>query len=93
MRILRNSKKLAVDANPILSAIIGGSARKVFIGDETISFYTTEFNFKEIEKYIPVFSAKKKPFQWKTFISHFPSFQLLFVMRNFTKTKLKRLRN
>ena len=59
MRILRNSKKLAVDANPILSAIIGGSARKVFIGDETISFYTTEFNFKEIEKYIPVFSAKK----------------------------------
>ena len=59
MKILRSLEKLAVDANPILSAIIGGSAKEVFLRADTTSFYTTLFNFKEVEKYIPVFSRKK----------------------------------
>lgn len=59
MRILKNIEKLAVDANPILSAIIGGKARSVFLNAAHISFYTTLFNFKEVEKYIPVLASKR----------------------------------
>lgn len=59
MKILKNLEKLAVDANPILSAIIGGNAKEVFLKAEGTSFYATIFNFKEVEWYIPVFSAKR----------------------------------
>lgn len=59
MRILKDIEKLAVDANPILSAVIGGKARSVFIDAEHISFYTTLFNFKEVEKYIPALASKR----------------------------------
>ena len=60
MGILKNTEKLAVDANPILSAIIGGSARAVFLAAKETIFYTTSFNFKRVEKYIPVLSSKRK---------------------------------
>lgn len=59
MKILKSSEKLAVDANPILSAIIGGNARIVFGEAEKLVFYTTFFNFKEVEKYMPYLSSKK----------------------------------
>ena len=59
MKILKNIEKFAVDANPILSAIIGGSARAVFLNADHITFYTTAFNFKEVEKYIPVLALKR----------------------------------
>ena len=59
LKILKNLEKLAVDANPILSAIIGGKARDVLLNSETTYFYTTVFNFKEVEKYIPTFSTKR----------------------------------
>jgi predicted nucleic acid-binding protein len=59
LRILKDIEKLAVDANPILSAIIGGKARSVFLNAAHISFYTTLFNFKEVEKYIPVLASKR----------------------------------
>ncbi len=59
MKILKGIEKLAVDANPILSAIIGGNARIVFLTAEKISFFTTAFNFKEVEKYIPVLASKR----------------------------------
>lgn len=59
MRILKDIEKLAVDANPILSAVIGGNARSVFLEAFDISFYTTLFNFKEVEKYIPVLASKR----------------------------------
>jgi predicted nucleic acid-binding protein len=58
LRILKVIEKLAVDANPILSAIIGGKARSVFLNADHISFYTTLFNFKEVEKYIPILASK-----------------------------------
>lgn len=59
MKILKNIEKLAVDANPILSAIIGGNARTVFLHFEHTSFYTTVFNYKEVEKYIPILALKR----------------------------------
>ena len=59
MRILKDIEKLAVDANPILSAVIGGKARSVFLDADHISFYTTLFNFKEVEKYIPTLASKR----------------------------------
>ena len=59
MRILKDIEKLAVDANPILSAIIGGKARSIFLDADHISFYTTLFNFKEVEKYIPTLASKR----------------------------------
>ena len=59
MKILKSIKNLAVDANPILSAIIGGNARNVFLIGENISFYTTVFNFKEVERYIPIIASKR----------------------------------
>ena len=59
MRILKSIEKLAVDANPILSAIIGGKARTVLLNADYISFYTTVFNFKEVEKYIPILALNR----------------------------------
>jgi predicted nucleic acid-binding protein len=59
LRILKNIEKLAVDANPILSAVIGGKARSVFLNADHISFYTTLFSFREVEKYIPVLASKR----------------------------------
>jgi len=56
---LKDIEKLAVDANPILSAIIGGKATSVFLNADHISFYTTLFNFKEVEKYIPTLASKR----------------------------------
>ncbi|MBI5326920.1 MAG: PIN domain nuclease [Deltaproteobacteria bacterium] len=59
MKILRGIEKLAVDANPILSAIIGGNACRVFGHADNTAFYTTLFNYREVEKYIPVLSSKR----------------------------------
>jgi predicted nucleic acid-binding protein len=59
LRILKSIEKLAVDANPILSAIIGGKARTVFLNADYTSFYTTVFNFKEVEKYIPILALNR----------------------------------
>ncbi|MBI5675068.1 MAG: PIN domain nuclease [Nitrospirae bacterium] len=57
---MKSIEKLAVDANPILSAIIGGNARAVFLTAENIIFHTTAFNLKEVEKYIPVLAEKRE---------------------------------
>lgn len=58
MKISKGIEKLAVDANPILSAIIGGKAREIFLTKNTL-FYTTVFNFKEVEKYIPILASRR----------------------------------
>lgn len=55
----RNLRKIAADSNVLLSAIIGKAALKVFI-ETNIEIVTTEFNIKEVIKYIPHFSAKYK---------------------------------
>lgn len=59
MKTLKGIEKLAVDANPILSAIIGGNAGRVFLHAANASFCTTFFNYHEVERYIPILSSKR----------------------------------
>lgn len=59
-KILKNIEKLAVDSNPIISALIGGKGRDIFLKADDSAFYTTVFNFREVEKYIPVLSSKRE---------------------------------
>lgn len=48
---------IAVDANPLLSALRGGRAESVLLSDKFI-FVTTEHTTWEVKKYIPEISAK-----------------------------------
>lgn len=56
---MKGLERLAVDANPVLSAVIGGNARNIFAEAHSIVFYTTLFNFREVEKYLPSLSDKR----------------------------------
>jgi predicted nucleic acid-binding protein len=60
LKTLTSTEKLAVDANPILSAIIGGNARTVFLSAKGTTFSTTTMNYREVEKYIPVLASKRR---------------------------------
>ncbi|RJQ24799.1 MAG: PIN domain nuclease [Peptococcaceae bacterium] len=53
------SGKVAVDANVILSALIGGKAGRVFVEANGIEFVTTSGVVGEILEYIPVLAQKK----------------------------------
>jgi predicted nucleic acid-binding protein len=50
-------RKLAADANVILSAIAGKAALRVFLV-EGIQIVTTEFNIREVDEYIGVMADK-----------------------------------
>jgi predicted nucleic acid-binding protein len=50
-------RKLAADANVILSAVAGKAALRVFLL-EGIEIATTEFNFSEVDEYIGVMANK-----------------------------------
>ena len=50
---------IVVDANVILSALLGGSARFILFKRE-IEFITTDFTIKEIKKYLDVVATKSK---------------------------------
>lgn len=49
--------RIVVDANIILSALLGGSARFVLF-DPRFEFTTTTFTLEEVERYIPRVSEK-----------------------------------
>ncbi|MFZ5649466.1 MAG: PIN domain-containing protein [Bacillota bacterium] len=53
------SGKIAVDANVILSFLIGGKAAKVFTNVKDVEFLTTANKIEEIQEYIPVLAKKK----------------------------------
>ncbi|MBI4847136.1 MAG: PIN domain-containing protein [Nitrospirae bacterium] len=57
MQISAPLKKLAADANVILSAIAGKAALRVFL-KEDIEIATTEFNIEEVREYISVISKR-----------------------------------
>lgn len=57
MTTSRLPEKLAVDANPILSAGIGGSALKGF-WDSRLSLHTTAHTLREVLKYAPKLARK-----------------------------------
>ncbi len=48
---------LVVDANPIISALIGGISREIFF-DRRFNFITTEFTLQEVKGYLPLISKK-----------------------------------
>ncbi|ODS38429.1 MAG: hypothetical protein A7316_07960 [Candidatus Altiarchaeales archaeon WOR_SM1_86-2] len=49
--------KICVDANIIISALIGGAARNILF-DSKFEFITTEFTIKEVRKYLPMIGKK-----------------------------------
>lgn len=49
--------EIVVDANIIISALIGGSSREILF-DHRFKFLTTDFTIGEVEKYIPEISKK-----------------------------------
>ncbi|GAB6273561.1 MAG: PIN domain-containing protein [Peptococcaceae bacterium] len=53
------SGKIAVDANVVLSALIGGKANRVFAEAKDVKFVTTASVISEIKEYIPVLAKKK----------------------------------
>ena len=48
---------IAVDANEIISSLLGGVSREIFF-DSSFKFITTEFTIYEIKKYLPHISEK-----------------------------------
>ena len=54
----RMPARLVVDANPILSALLGGNARRVFFESGAEEFAVPEFVLGEVRGYIPVLSSK-----------------------------------
>lgn len=49
--------KIAVDASPIISALIGGVSRNILF-DYRFDFISTGFTLKEVEKYLSLISEK-----------------------------------
>lgn len=49
--------EIVVDANVIISALIGGSSRDILY-DHRYEFLTTKFTLKEVKKYIPEIAEK-----------------------------------
>ena len=47
-----------MDANPILSALLGGNARRVFFESGAEEFAVPEFVLGEVRAYIPILSSK-----------------------------------
>lgn len=60
MRSSKRIERLVVDANPILSALIGGRAREAFLSPVIGEFATTRHTLGEVRRYIPVLAGKPK---------------------------------
>ncbi len=58
MPISRNPEKLVVDANPILSALLGGKAKRLFFEAGITEFAVTESVIEEVNSYIPKMAQK-----------------------------------
>lgn len=56
---MRLSGKIAVDANVILSALIGGKAIRVFIEAKELKLVTTDRVVGEVREYIPVLAKRR----------------------------------
>jgi len=55
---LKRPDKLVVDANPIISALLGGAALRVFWSPSLKEFVTTKFTINEILPYLPRLAKK-----------------------------------
>lgn len=54
----RKPEKLVVDANPILSALLGGKAKRLFLEAGITEFAVPESILREIHRYIPRMAEK-----------------------------------
>lgn len=52
--------RIVVDANPIISAVIGGKAREIFLSSKVKEFATTEFTWQEALEYLPEMARKPR---------------------------------
>ncbi|MBI1744469.1 PIN domain nuclease [Candidatus Acetothermia bacterium] len=52
--------RIVVDANPIISAVIGGKAREIFLTSNIKEFATTEFTWQEALEYLPEMARKPR---------------------------------
>lgn len=50
---------IVVDANPIMAALLGGTARAILF-DRRFRFITTKFTIQEIKSYIPILAEKTR---------------------------------
>lgn len=55
---MNDIENLAVDANVIISALLGGKALFVFRNSPIKGFFTSAFTFNEVRKYIPYIAKK-----------------------------------
>ncbi len=60
MKGLNSIDKLVVDANPILSALIGGRAKDAFLSPHIGELVTTRHTLGEVERYIPEFAKQRR---------------------------------
>ena len=58
MQTSRKPEKLVVDANPILSALLGGKAKQLFLDAGISEFAVTESALDEVHYYIPKVAQK-----------------------------------
>jgi predicted nucleic acid-binding protein len=56
--ISRKPEKLVVDANPILSSLLGGKAKRLFFESGITEFAVTDTAIEEVRRYLPKLAEK-----------------------------------
>lgn len=56
--ISRKPEKLVVDANPILSALLGGKAKRLFFESGITEFAVADTALEEVRRYLPTMAEK-----------------------------------
>ncbi len=56
--ISRRPEKLVVDANPILSALLGGKAKRLFFESGITEFAVADTAIEEVRRYLPKMTEK-----------------------------------
>ncbi len=74
---------IAVDATPIISALIGGVSRDILF-DHRFNFISTEFTINEVKKYIPIISKKSEVSKKE---KHYTYYLLRFILNQTIKIK------
>jgi len=79
--------RIVVDANILISALLGGKSRFILF-DTKFEFIVNEFTLKEVEKYIP-FISKKSGVPEKEIRKGISLLPLKIVSKNYYKDYLK----
>ena len=84
----KDKKVVVIDANPLLSALLGGKARTILLS-RSFHFVTTEHTTWEVKKYIPVIS-EKSGISEKDILFAFERFPIITIdQRNYDDTMIK----